>query len=198
MENSCFNLGYLAFGCGPGHIVVMEPPKKSGPVVHKVPDGDNRPRLTCLDCGYIAYDNPKVIVGAVCVWEDRYLMCRRAIQPRQGFWTIPAGFLENNETTAAGAAREVQEEANAEIVITGLIGIYEIPRISQIYVVHKAEMTSPDFAAGPESEAVELLTWDDIPWNDLAFTSVSWALNQYRDSSQPVITQHPDSESVNQ
>ncbi len=176
----------------------MEPPKKSGPVTHTVPDGDNRPRLTCLDCGYIAYDNPKVIVGAVCVWEDRYLLCRRAIQPRQGFWTIPAGFLENNETTAAGAAREVEEEANADVVITGLIGIYEIPGISQMYVIHKAEMTSPDFAAGPESEVVELLAWDDIPWNDLAFTSVSWALNRYRDGGLPIIAQHPNSESVNQ
>jgi len=176
----------------------MEPPKKIGPVTHTLHDGDNRLRLTCLDCGYIAYDNPKVIVGAVCVWKDRYLMCRRAIQPRQGFWTIPAGFLENNETTAAGAAREAREEANAEILITGLIGIYEIPKISQIYVIHKAEMTSPNFAAGPESETVELLTWNDIPWNDLAFTSVSWALTRYCDGSQPEITQHPDSEFVNQ
>ena len=139
-----------------------------------------------------------MIVGAVCVWEDRYLMCRRAIQPRRGFWTIPAGFLENNETTAAGAAREVREEANAEIVVTGLIGIYEIPKISQIYVIHKAEMTSPAFSAGPESEAVALLAWNDIPWNDLAFSSISWALKQFRDGDLPEIAQHPDSESVNQ
>ncbi|MBT5519865.1 MAG: NUDIX hydrolase [Rhodospirillales bacterium] len=168
-----------------------KPSGNIGPSTHTIPDGDDRPRLTCLDCGYIAYDNPKVIVGAVCVWEDKFLMCRRAIEPRKGYWTIPAGYLELNETTADGAAREAWEEATAQIEITGLLGIYEIPRISQVYVIHKAVMSTLDFAAGPESEDVQLLTWEDIPWDDLAFPSVSWALERFREGSGPVIFEHP-------
>jgi len=169
----------------------MSAPDKTGPSVHTVPEGDDRPRLTCLDCGYVAYENPKVIVGAVCVWEDKFLMCRRAIEPRRGFWTIPAGYLELNETMAEGAAREAWEEATARIRITGLLGLYEIPRISQIYVIHKAEMETEAFAAGPESEDVQLLAWDDIPWEDLAFPSVSWALNRFREGGGPVTVRHP-------
>jgi ADP-ribose pyrophosphatase YjhB (NUDIX family) len=169
----------------------MTEPSKSGPSVHTVPEGDDRPRLTCLDCGYIAYENPKVIVGAVCVWQDKFLMCKRAIEPRRGYWTIPAGFLELNETMAEGAAREAWEEANARIRITGLVGIYEIPRISQVYVIHSAELETESFGAGPESTDVKLLDWDDIPWDDLAFPSVSWALRHYRSGGAPAMVQHP-------
>ena len=111
-----------------------------GPSVHTVPEGDDRPRLTCLDCGYIAYENPKIIVGSVCVWKQKFLLCRRAIEPRKGYWTFPAGYLELNETTADGAEREAKEEASAHVKVTGLLGIYEIPRISQVYVIYKAEM----------------------------------------------------------
>jgi len=168
-----------------------KPSGNTGPSTHTIPDGDDRPRLTCLDCGYIAYDNPKVIVGAVCVWEDKFLMCRRAIEPRKGYWTIPAGYLELNETMADGAAREAWEEATARIEITGLLGIYEIPRISQVYVIHKAVMSTPDFAAGPESEDVQLLTWDELPWDDFAFPSVSWALERFREGGGPVTFEHP-------
>ncbi len=168
----------------------MNAPSKLGPNVHTIPDGDDRPRLTCMDCGYIAYENPKVIVGAVCVWEDKFLMCRRAIEPRKGFWTFPAGFMELNETMADGAAREVWEEATAKVRVTGVLGIFEIPRISQVYVIHKAEMETPSFAAGPESEDVALLAWDEIPWDELAFPSVRWGLERFREGGAPSVHHH--------
>jgi ADP-ribose pyrophosphatase YjhB (NUDIX family) len=168
----------------------MNAPSKLGPNVHTIPDGDDRPRLTCMDCGYIAYENPKVIVGAVCVWEDKFLMCRRAIEPRKGFWTFPAGFMELNETMADGAAREVWEEATAKVRVTGVLGIFEIPRISQVYVIHKAEMETPSFAAGPESEDVALLAWDEIPWDELAFPSVRWGLERFREGGAPLVHHH--------
>ncbi|MDD9877260.1 MAG: NUDIX hydrolase [Magnetovibrio sp.] len=166
--------------------------QKSGPSVKIIPDGDDRERLTCPDCGYIAYDNPKVVTGAVCVWEDRFLLCKRAIEPRIGYWTIPAGYLELNETFSEGAIREAWEEAQADITITGVLGIYEIPRISQVYVIHKAELTRPSFAPGAESEAVELVDWADIPWDELAFPSVTWALKQYRAGGDIAFVRHPE------
>jgi len=168
----------------------MSAPSKPGPNVHTIPDGDDRPRLTCMDCGYIAYENPKVIVGAVCVWEDKFLMCRRAIEPRKGFWTFPAGFMELNETMADGAAREVWEEATAKVRVTGVLGIFEIPRISQVYVIHKAEMETPSFAAGPESADVALMAWDEIPWDELAFPSVRWGLERFREGGTPSVHHH--------
>ncbi|MEQ8504931.1 MAG: NUDIX hydrolase [Rhodospirillales bacterium] len=136
---------------------------KSGPSVWAVPEGDDRERLTCLDCGFIHYDNPKVITGVVATWEDRYLMCRRAIEPRKGFWTVPAGFLELGESTSDGAKREAWEEARINVEITGLIGLYEIPRISQIYILHAGHMTAKAHAPGPESAETHLLSWDEIP-----------------------------------
>ena len=162
-----------------------------GPTVETVPEGDTRPRRVCPDCGYIEYDNPKIVVGAVCVWRGRVLLCRRAIAPRIGFWTIPAGFLELNETTAEGAAREVWEEACARVRMEGLVGIYEIPHISQVYVIHRARLTAPDFAPGQESTDVALFAWDDIPWDELAFPSVAWALRQYRAEAAPTIVTAP-------
>ena len=134
-----------------------------GPVHTVIPEGDEYPRKMCMECGYIAYENPKVVCGAICTWEGKILICKRAIEPKKGFWTIPAGFLELNESTAQGAIREVREEACADIKVTGLIGIYEIPRISQIYVIHKAEMTGPKYSAGLESEDVMLSSYSDIP-----------------------------------
>lgn len=150
-----------------------------GPRVHEIPEGDSRERLICPDCGFINYENPKVVVGAVIVHDDRILMCRRAIHPRRGYWTIPAGYLELGESTAAGARREAREEACAEIEIEGLLGLYSIPRISQVQLIYRARMATPHFAAGEESEAAELYRWDDIPWTDIAFPSVHWALGHY-------------------
>jgi ADP-ribose pyrophosphatase YjhB (NUDIX family) len=164
---------------------------RSGPSVETIPAGDNRVRLVCPDCGYVEYKNPKIIVGAVCVWQDQFLLCRRAINPRQGFWTMPAGFMELGETTADGARREVREEAGANVEVIGLIGIYEIPRISQVYVIHHARMISPNFTAGNESAEVKLFGWDQIPWGELAFPSVTWALRQCHAGSRPSVQVAP-------
>ena len=159
--------------------------RRKGPCIEAVPDGDTKARLVCPECGYVEYRNPKIVVGAVCVWEDTFLLCRRAIPPRRGFWTMPAGFLELNETTAEGAKREAFEEANARVEVDGLIGVYEIPHVSMLYVIHKARLLAPDVAAGAESEAVAFFRWNDIPWDDLAFSSVGWAHRQYRAAAAP-------------
>jgi len=150
-----------------------------GPVVRAIPEGDDRERMVCPDCGFINYENPKVVVGSVALWEDRILLCRRAIPPRKGFWTLPAGYLEVNETTAEGAAREAREEACAEIEIETVLAVYSIPRISQVQVIYRARLVSPDIAAGPESAEVGLFRWDEIPWDDIAFPSVRWALRHH-------------------
>ena len=154
---------------------------RKGPSVRLIPEGDNRPRLVCTDCGFIHYENPKIVVGSVCVWNGRILLCRRAIEPRRGYWTLPAGFLELGETTTAGAMREAEEEACASIEIQALLAVYSIPRISQVQLMYLARLSSGQVAAGPESLEVGLFDWDDIPWNDLAFPSVRWALHHYRE-----------------
>jgi ADP-ribose pyrophosphatase YjhB (NUDIX family) len=155
-----------------------------GPSVRGIPEGDNRERMICSDCGYILYDNPKIVVGSVPRWGDRILMCRRAIHPRRGFWTLPAGYLELNESTSAGAEREAWEEAQAKIQIEGLLAIYDIPRISQVQLIYRALLLDDAVAAGPESLEVALFRWDEIPWDDLAFPSVRWALHQEREAQQ--------------
>jgi ADP-ribose pyrophosphatase YjhB (NUDIX family) len=157
-------------------------PTARGPTLLAVPEGDNRPRKTCPDCGYIAYENPKVVVGSVCRWEDRILLCRRAIEPRRGYWTLPAGYLELNESTAEGARREAFEEAGARILIDDILAVYNIPRISQVQVIYDARLADPDVEAGEESLEVALFRWDEIPWADLAFPSVHWALRHWRDA----------------
>lgn len=157
--------------------------RSHGPSVREVPEGDNLARLVCPDCGYIAYENPKVIVGSVCRWEDRLLLCRRAIQPQKGLWTLPAGFLELKETIVEGACREAREEANAELDVEGLLAIYTIPRIGHVQLIFRARLTRPDVAAGPESAEVGLFAWDAIPWDELAFPSVRWALDHEREAA---------------
>ncbi len=107
-------------------------PESGGPIHRTIPAGDNRARLVCDACGYIQYDNPKVVVGAVAIWQDRILLCRRAIEPRTGYWTLPAGYLELNESTEDGAMREAREEAGAELRLNGILAVYNIPRISQV------------------------------------------------------------------
>lgn len=149
--------------------------------VRAIPDGDNRERLMCRDCGFVHYDNPKVVVGSVCTWEDRILLCRRAIAPSIGLWTLPAGYLELHETPEQGAQREAMEEACADIEIDQLLAVYSIPRISQVQLIYRARLRSPSVAAGPESQAVGLYAWEDIPWSDLAFPSVRWALSHFRE-----------------
>ena len=169
------------FGAMASHSDPSPAAPAAGPTLLKVPEGDNRARLVCDDCGFVLYRNPKVVVGAVCRWEDRILLCRRAIDPRRGYWTIPAGYLELNETTAEGAVRETWEEAGARIEIDGLLAVYNIPRISQVQLIYAARLTSADIAPGEETLETRLARWDEIPWDDIAFPSVRWVLNDHRD-----------------
>lgn len=160
----------------------MAESKPQGPIVRAVPEGDNRERLLCADCGFILYSNPKVMVGSVAHWEGRVLLCRRDIEPRRGFWTLPAGFLENGETTEHGACREAREEAHAELALDHLLAVYNIPRISQVQVIYAARLLAPGVAAGQETTEVGLFAWEKIPWDELAFPSVGWALRHWREA----------------
>ncbi|TNE64659.1 MAG: NUDIX domain-containing protein [Alphaproteobacteria bacterium] len=149
---------------------------------HTVPEGDERERLVCKDCGFIAYENPRVIAGAVVEHDGKILMCRRAIHPQMGKWTIPAGYLENGEAPHEGAAREAWEEAMARIEIRDLLAVYAVRHISQVHMMYRARLATPEFAPGVESLEVALFAWDEIPWNELAFPSVHWVLNHYREA----------------
>ena len=146
----------------------------------RAPEGDGIDRDVCNNCGLINYENPKIIAGVVAVFEDKILLCRRAIEPRKGFWTLPAGFMEQRETVAEGAAREAMEEACADVQPDALIGIYNVSRISQVQMFYRAKLMSPDIGVGPESAEVGLFSWEDIPWTELAFPSVYWALQHYQ------------------
>ena len=152
-----------------------------GPRVPQIPAGDDRERLTCPDCGFIHYENPKIVVGAVPRWQGRILLCRRAIHPRKGFWTLPAGYLELNETVEAGVHREAWEEARARLALDGVLAVYNIPRLSQVQIIYRARLLAEDFSAGPESQEVRLFAWDELPWGDIAFPSVRWALHHDRE-----------------
>jgi ADP-ribose pyrophosphatase YjhB (NUDIX family) len=145
----------------------------------KIPDGDDRLRQVCDTCGFINYVNPKIVVGAVATWGDEILLCKRAIEPRKGFWTLPAGFMEEGETVEAAAHREAREEACATLIIDGLLAIYSVPRISQVQIMFHARLATPDIAAGPESEAVRMVRYEDLAWADLAFPTVTWALRHF-------------------
>ncbi|MBH62525.1 MAG: NUDIX hydrolase [Alphaproteobacteria bacterium] len=147
----------------------------------KVLDGDDRPRLVCDTCGFINYVNPRVVVGAVCTWENQILMCRRAIEPRTGFWTIPAGYLEEKEAVIDGAKREAWEEAYADVDLDCILAVYNLPRISQVQIIYRGSLCSPKVKPGLESLDVALFEWDDIPWGEVAFPSVHWALNHFRE-----------------
>jgi len=143
--------------------------------------GDTKPRMTCVDCGHIEYNNPKTVVGAVVASDDgRILLCRRAIEPRKGLWDIPEGYLEGHETTEAGAIRETLEEAGATIETDAMLGIYEIPHANNIKIIFRARMSSPNFTAGEESLEARLFEWDNIPWKDIAFHTVREALADYK------------------
>jgi ADP-ribose pyrophosphatase YjhB (NUDIX family) len=144
-----------------------------------IPAGDNLPRHVCGKCGEIHYLNPKVVVGCVPRWEERILLCRRAIEPRYGLWTLPAGFLENNETTIEGAVRETLEEAAARVKVTQLYGLFNLPHINQLYVMFLADLVRPEFGPGTESLEVALYDERDIPWDRIAFPVVEQTLKLY-------------------
>jgi ADP-ribose pyrophosphatase YjhB (NUDIX family) len=145
----------------------------------RVPEGDSLPRQVCDHCGFVHYVNPRLVVGCVVVHENRLLLCRRAIEPRRGYWTVPAGFMEERETTAAGAAREALEEARARVEVGPLLALYNVPRISQVHLFYRARLLEPRFGAGEETLEARLFEWDEIPWPELAFPSVRFALRAY-------------------
>lgn len=145
----------------------------------KIPAGDNLPRYICESCEEIHYINPKIIVGALPTWEDKVLLCKRAIEPRYGKWTLPCGFMENEETIEEGAKRETIEEANANIEIQNLQAVYSIPHISQVYVVFLSKLLDMNFSSGEESLEVGLFREEDIPWHELAFSAVKFSLENY-------------------
>lgn len=145
----------------------------------KIPAGDSLPRYVCDACATIHYQNPKMIVGCIAEWENRILLCRRAIEPRMGLWTVPAGFMENGETTAQGASRETLEEANARVEVGPLYAMYNIPHINQVYILFRARLLDLDFSAGTESLEVKLFDEADIPWEQIAFATVRNTLTHY-------------------
>ena len=146
----------------------------------RVPPGDTLERRICDHCGFTDYQNPKIVVGSVVRHEGRILLCRRAIEPRRGFWTIPAGYLELNESPEEGARREAREEAGADLVLGDLLAVYSVTRLSQVQLIYRATLRSGEVAAGPESLEVAFFAPEDIPYHELAFPSVHWALEHDR------------------
>lgn len=148
-------------------------------VTLQIPPGDDRPRFVCGDCGTIHYQNPRIITGCIPEWEDAVLFCRRAIEPRQGLWTLPAGFMENGETIAEGALRETLEEANARVEVLAPFAVFDIPRINQVYLLFRATLMDTGFSPGAESLEVQLFQEDEIPWDELAFPVVERVMRLY-------------------
>jgi ADP-ribose pyrophosphatase YjhB (NUDIX family) len=147
--------------------------------VVRVPDGDSLPRHCCEACGAVHYQNPKIVVGCIPEWGDRILLCRRAIEPRSGLWTLPAGFMENGETTQQGAARETLEEANARVEVGALHSMFNLPHISQVYLLFRSRLLDLDFSAGAESLEVRLMTESEIPWDEIAFPVIRESLRLF-------------------
>lgn len=146
----------------------------------RIPEGDHLLRHVCPACGHVHYQNPKVIVGVIPEWEDgRVLMCRRGIQPRLGLWTFPAGFMELGETSGEGAAREAREEALADVESTSLLMVINVPYVSQVYMIHRGRLRSPQYGTTPESTEVRLMHEDEIPWDDIAFPTILHSLRAF-------------------
>jgi ADP-ribose pyrophosphatase YjhB (NUDIX family) len=148
-------------------------------VALKVPPGDSLPRHVCDACGTIHYSNPKMVVGAIPEWEGRILLCKRAIEPRYGLWTLPAGFMENGETVADAARRETLEEAKARVTLTEMYSVLSVPYINQVHIFYRAQLLDLDFGPGEESLDVALFHESEIPWRELAFRTVSTTLRHY-------------------
>ena len=144
-----------------------------------VPEGDNRPRYWCPACQIIHYQNPKIVVGSLPVWEGRILLCKRSIQPRAGYWTLPAGFMENGETLQEGAIRETWEEACATVNLTDLYTVFNLPHIYQVYMFFLGELADGRYGVGEESSDVGLFLPEEIPWDELAFPTVTRTLRFY-------------------
>ena len=148
-------------------------------VTLRIPENDDRERHVCDGCDAIHYHNPKVIVGCLPLWADKVLLCKRAIEPRYDFWTLPAGFMENAETTLEGACRETWEEARAKVERPTLYTIFDLPDINQVYMFYRGDLIGPEFGSGPESLEVALFDEAEIPWDHLAFPVVTETLHHY-------------------
>ena len=155
----------------------------ASPVSLQIPEGDNRPRYVCPECATIHYHNPKMVVGSIPVWDEdgqiRVLLCKRAIEPRHGYWTLPAGFMENNETTSQAAMRETEEEAGADIEIGDLFSLLNVAQVHQVHLFYLARLRTLEFAAGIESLEVQLFSESEIPWDDLAFPTIRKTLELF-------------------
>ena len=149
------------------------------PVERRVPAGDNRERFVCAHCEAVHYQNPKIVAGCLAEWNGRILMCRRAIEPRAGLWTLPAGFMENDETTSEAAARETLEEANARVDLTDLYTVFSLPHVNQVYMVFRGRLLDLDFRPGEESLEVSLFDETEIPWREIAFETIRHTLRFY-------------------
>ena len=145
----------------------------------QIPAGDTLPRHVCQRCKTIHYQNPKIVVGCIPEWQGQILLCKRAIEPRYGLWTIPAGFMENNETVEEAALRETMEEAKASVDLISLYTVFSIPHVNQVYMVFRATIKEKDFSAGEESLEVSLFHIDQIPWTELAFPVITQTLEHY-------------------
>lgn len=148
-------------------------------VLRQVPSGDSRERFVCTTCELIHYQNPRIVTGCLPIWKDRVLLCKRAIQPRKDYWTLPAGFLENNETCEAGAARETWEEARARVANQALYTVFSLPHISQVYFFYRAQLVDGAFAVGAETSEVALFAEAEIPWEELAFPVIGKTLQHF-------------------
>jgi ADP-ribose pyrophosphatase YjhB (NUDIX family) len=149
------------------------------PVARRVPPGDSLPRWVCDHCGEIHYQNPKLVIGTVPEHEGRLLLCRRAIEPRYGYWTLPAGFMENDETTAQAAARETLEEAGAPVELGELFTLISVPRVNQVHLYYRARLSGLEFNPGEETLEVALFDEGAIPWQDIAFRTVAYTLKRW-------------------
>ena len=149
-------------------------------VVYRLPDdGDSRERAVCPSCHTVHYENPLNVVGTVPHWDDQVLLCRRNIEPRRGLWTLPAGFMELDETTAQGAARETVEEAGAEFEMQGLFSVLNVARVGQVHLFYRARLLSTRFAPGTETQEARLFSEAQIPWDEIAFRTVKETLERY-------------------
>ena len=154
-------------------------PNCAAPLAQRVPPGDSVLRDLCDACGSIHYQNPKLVVGCVPEWEGRILLCRRAIEPRYGYWTLPAGFMENGETTSQGAARETLEEAGARVELLAPISMISVPYVNQVHLFFRARLLNLEFKPGEESLEVALFEEARVPWKDVAFRTVGLTLKHW-------------------
>jgi ADP-ribose pyrophosphatase YjhB (NUDIX family) len=148
-------------------------------IAYSIPPADNRARALCPACGHIEYENPRNVVGTIPVWNDKVLLCRRAIEPRYGLWTLPAGFMELGETTEQGALRETHEEAGVQIEILGLFAVMNVVRVGQVHMFYRARLLADAWQPGEETLEAKLFAEAEVPWDEIAFRTVREALQRY-------------------